>query len=43
MEELRIEGGARLKGSVTVSGSKNAALPALAAAVLMLINATVSK
>jgi len=34
LEELRIEGGARLKGSVTVSGSKNAALPALAAAVL---------
>lgn len=32
---LRIEGGASLRGQVQVSGSKNAALPILAAAVLM--------
>ncbi|MCH2135541.1 MAG: UDP-N-acetylglucosamine 1-carboxyvinyltransferase [Phycisphaerales bacterium] len=34
MDALRIEGGRRLSGSLTVDGSKNAALPALAAALL---------
>jgi UDP-N-acetylglucosamine 1-carboxyvinyltransferase len=34
MEKLVIEGGGHLKGSVTVSGSKNATLPILAATLL---------
>jgi UDP-N-acetylglucosamine 1-carboxyvinyltransferase len=34
MDKFVINGGARLKGKVTVSGSKNAALPILAAALL---------
>ena len=34
MEQLRITGGAPLRGSVAISGSKNAALPAMAAALL---------
>ncbi len=34
MEKLRIKGGEPLKGTVTVSGSKNASLPILAAAIL---------
>lgn len=34
MGSIRIEGGARLTGDVTVSGSKNAALPIMAAALL---------
>jgi len=34
MDKLIIEGGVKLKGEVTVSGSKNAALPILAAALL---------
>jgi len=34
MDKLIIEGGIRLKGEVTVSGSKNAALPILAATLL---------
>src|SRR6187431_34722 len=34
MEKLLIEGGARLEGEVHASGSKNAALPILAACVL---------
>jgi UDP-N-acetylglucosamine 1-carboxyvinyltransferase len=34
MEKLLVTGGARLKGEVTVSGAKNAALPALAASLL---------
>ena len=34
MEKLIIRGGSRLRGSVTVSGSKNATLPILAAALL---------
>lgn len=34
MDRLRIEGGASLAGSVRISGAKNAALPALAAALL---------
>jgi len=34
MDKLVIEGGIRLKGEVTVSGSKNAALPILAATLL---------
>jgi len=34
MEALRIEGGARLSGEVTVNGSKNAALPMMAASLL---------
>lgn len=34
MDKLRITGGRRLKGSVAISGAKNAALPALAACLL---------
>jgi len=34
MDILKIEGGARLRGEVTVSGAKNAALPIMAAALL---------
>ncbi|HZS15421.1 MAG TPA: UDP-N-acetylglucosamine 1-carboxyvinyltransferase [Candidatus Dormibacteraeota bacterium] len=34
MELLRITGGARLEGTVAISGSKNAALPIMAAALL---------
>ena len=34
MDKLRIEGGRRLNGAVTVSGAKNAALPILAASLL---------
>ena len=34
MDKLVIEGGVRLKGEVTVSGSKNAVLPILAATLL---------
>lgn len=34
MDALRIEGGQRLSGTIAVDGSKNAALPALAAALL---------
>jgi UDP-N-acetylglucosamine 1-carboxyvinyltransferase len=34
MEKFRIHGGRRLEGTVRVSGSKNAALPAMAAALL---------
>jgi UDP-N-acetylglucosamine 1-carboxyvinyltransferase len=34
MEKFLIEGGVRLEGRVTVSGAKNAALPAMAAALL---------
>ena len=34
MDKLVINGGRRLKGSVTISGSKNACLPILAAAIL---------
>src|SRR5574340_1063303 len=34
MEKLRIEGGRRLEGTVRISGAKNAALPAMAAALL---------
>jgi UDP-N-acetylglucosamine 1-carboxyvinyltransferase len=34
MDELIIEGGRRLKGTVTVSGAKNAALPLMAATIL---------
>src|SRR5476651_134850 len=34
MEVLRIRGGRRLDGSVSISGSKNAALPVMAAALL---------
>ena len=34
MDKLRIEGGRRLAGSVSVSGAKNAALPILAAGLL---------
>jgi UDP-N-acetylglucosamine 1-carboxyvinyltransferase len=34
MDKLIIEGGARLKGEVTISGSKNAVLPILAATLL---------
>ena len=34
MQKLRIEGGRRLAGKISVSGAKNAALPALAATLL---------
>lgn len=34
MDQLRITGGRRLEGTVEISGSKNAALPAMAAALL---------
>ena len=34
LDKLVIRGGKRLKGSVTVSGSKNAALPIMAATLL---------
>jgi UDP-N-acetylglucosamine 1-carboxyvinyltransferase len=34
MDKFRIEGGRRLEGRVTISGSKNASLPAMAAALL---------
>ena len=34
MDKLLVEGGARLSGKVTISGSKNAALPILAATLL---------
>ncbi|MEM9073747.1 MAG: UDP-N-acetylglucosamine 1-carboxyvinyltransferase [Myxococcota bacterium] len=34
MDNLRIQGGARLEGSVRISGAKNAALPILSAALL---------
>ncbi len=34
MEKLRITGGAELAGTVSISGAKNAALPAMAAALL---------
>ncbi|MDE1990847.1 MAG: UDP-N-acetylglucosamine 1-carboxyvinyltransferase, partial [Rhizobiaceae bacterium] len=34
MDRLRISGGKRLQGAVTISGAKNAALPQIAAALL---------
>ena len=34
MDALRIQGGARLSGTLPIDGSKNAALPAMAAAIL---------
>jgi hypothetical protein len=34
MDKLRIKGGNRLEGEIRVSGSKNSALPAMAAALL---------
>src|SRR5271169_400362 len=34
MDRFRIEGGRRLEGAVRISGAKNAALPAMAAALL---------
>jgi UDP-N-acetylglucosamine 1-carboxyvinyltransferase len=34
MDSLVVEGGARLRGEVTISGAKNAALPILAATLL---------
>jgi UDP-N-acetylglucosamine 1-carboxyvinyltransferase len=34
MDRFRIEGGARLEGAVRISGAKNSALPAMAAALL---------
>ncbi len=34
MDKIRIEGGARLAGQVSVSGAKNASLPAMAASLL---------
>ncbi len=35
MDYFRIEGGTRLRGSVRVSGAKNAALPIMAACILV--------
>ncbi len=35
MDELLIQGGRRLKGAITISGAKNAALPAMAASILI--------
>ena len=34
MDKIEIEGGARLKGDVRISGAKNAALPVMAASIL---------
>ncbi len=34
MDRIRIEGGARLKGEIAISGAKNAALPLMAASLL---------
>jgi UDP-N-acetylglucosamine 1-carboxyvinyltransferase len=34
MDKLRVQGGARLEGSVRISGAKNSALPAMAASLL---------
>src|SRR6185503_4802792 len=34
MDKIRIRGGKRLKGEITISGAKNAALPLMAAALL---------
>jgi len=34
MDKLRVQGGVRLEGSVRISGAKNSALPAMAAALL---------
>ena len=34
MDRIRIEGGARLKGEIAISGAKNAALPLMAACLL---------
>src|SRR5262249_26686106 len=34
MDKLRIQGGRQLQGSVRISGAKNSALPAMAAALL---------
>jgi UDP-N-acetylglucosamine 1-carboxyvinyltransferase len=34
MEQFLIEGGAKLQGEIAISGSKNSALPALAACLL---------
>jgi UDP-N-acetylglucosamine 1-carboxyvinyltransferase len=34
MDKLRIKGGSRLEGQVRISGAKNSALPAMAAALL---------
>ena len=34
MDRIRIEGGARLEGTIPISGAKNAALPLMAAAIL---------
>ena len=36
MDKLIVEGGTKLSGSVNISGSKNASLPILAAALLWL-------
>ena len=42
MDKLAIEGGARLAGTVTISGAKNAALPILAGTLLATENVTIS-
>ena len=34
MDKLRVEGGKRLEGSITISGAKNAALPLMAASLM---------
>ena len=35
MKKIVIEGGAKLRGSINISGSKNASLPILAATLLI--------
>ena len=42
MDKLSIKGGARLSGSVTISGAKNAALPILAGTLLATEKVTVT-
>jgi len=42
MDKLLITGGARLKGEIRVSGSKNAGLPILAATLLAETPTTIS-
>ena len=42
MDKLIIKGGAQLKGEVTISGAKNAALPIIAATLLATDNVTLS-
>lgn len=43
MDELEIQGGIRLKGEVTISGAKNAALPIMVASILASGESTISR